>query len=145
MLTKAILEPWKSFFTVPLADVDVLPIASNAAERLIRIAGQGSTLHRRHKVYIQVGVAPVPINYQERLTEMFPVTFSRMRLMGLDPYDLALSKLERNTQRDRDDVKHLSRIVPFDVKVLEERYHTELRADLGNPRREDLTLNFGLR
>jgi hypothetical protein len=28
-------------------------------------------------------------------------------LMAFDPYDLALSKLERNFQRDRDDVKHL--------------------------------------
>lgn len=62
--------------------------------------------------------------------------------MGLDPYDLALSKLERNTQRDRDDVKHLARTVPFDVKVREERYYTELRADLGNPQREDLTMKL---
>lgn len=65
-----------------------------------------------------------------------------MRLKGLDPYDLALSKLERNTQRDRDDVKHLTRTVPLDVTVLEERYHTELRTDLGNPQREDLTLKL---
>lgn len=65
-----------------------------------------------------------------------------MLLRGLDPYDLALSKLERNTQRDRDDVKHLARTVPFDVKVLEDRYLTELRTDLGNPKREDLTLKL---
>ena len=170
MPTKAILEPWRSFLTEldacvdeelelhclggfamtflyglerPTADVDILPIAASAAERLISIAGQGSTLHRKHKVYIQiVGVAPVPINYEGRLTEMFPGSFRRMRLRGLDPYDLALSKLERNTQRDRDDVKHLARTVPLDVKVLEDRYLTELRADLGNPQREDLTLKL---
>jgi hypothetical protein len=159
MPTRAVLEPWKSFLTEldasideelelhclggfamtflyglerPTADVDILPIASSAAERLISIAGQGSTLHRKHRVYIQiVGVAPVPINYEDRLKEMFPGTFSRMGLWGLDPYDVALSKLERNTQRDRDDVKHLARTVPLDVKVLEERYLTELRTDLG--------------
>lgn len=34
--------------------------------------------------------------------------------MALDPYDLARSKLERNIQRDRYDVRHLARTVPFD-------------------------------
>jgi len=65
-----------------------------------------------------------------------------LRLFALDPYDLALSKLERNTQRDRDDVKHLTRIVPFDLDKLQERYQKELRPDLGNPKREDLTLKL---
>ncbi|MGI8835129.1 MAG: DUF6036 family nucleotidyltransferase [Pyrinomonadaceae bacterium] len=62
--------------------------------------------------------------------------------LTLDPYDLALSKLERNTQRDRDDVRHLARTVPFDLGVLRERYQKELRPDLGNPEREDLTLQL---
>ena len=62
--------------------------------------------------------------------------------MALDPYDLALSKLERNIQRDRDDVKHLAKTVPFDLEVLKERYQKELRWQLGNPEREDLTLRL---
>jgi hypothetical protein len=128
----------------PTADVDVLPTGSNSAMNLlIRFAGEGSRLHNRHKVYLQVvGVAAVPLNYEERMTEMFPGTFKHLRLFALDPYDLALSKLERNTQRDRDDVKHLARTVPFDLAVLRERYQSELRPDLGNPQREDLTLRL---
>ena len=63
-------------------------------------------------------------------------------LLALDPYDLALSKLERNIQRDRDDVKHLARTVPLDLEVLKERYQKELRWQLGNPEREDLTLRL---
>jgi G:T-mismatch repair DNA endonuclease (very short patch repair protein) len=62
--------------------------------------------------------------------------------LALNPYDLALSKLERNIQRDRDDVKHLAKIVPFDLEVLKERYQNELRWQLGNPEREDLTLRL---
>ena len=58
------------------------------------------------------------------------------------PYDLALSKLERNIQRDRDDVRHLARSVPLDLEVLKERYEKELRWQLGNPEREDLTLKL---
>jgi hypothetical protein len=61
---------------------------------------------------------------------------------SLDPYDLALSKLERNIQRDRDDVLHLARTVPLDLEVLKDRYQKELRWQLGNPEREDLTLQL---
>jgi hypothetical protein len=73
---------------------------------------------------------------------MFARTFNHLRLFALDPYDLALSKIERNTQRDRDDVKHLARSLPLDLKVLKDRYEKELQPDLGNPRREDLTLKL---
>jgi len=87
-------------------------------------------------------VAKVPENYEDRLTEIFPGTFKHLRLLALDPYDLALSKLERNLQRDRDDVKHLAKVVPLDLEVLKERYQEELRWQLGNPEREDLTLRL---
>ena len=87
-------------------------------------------------------MAQVPDNYEDRLQEMFRGSFNHLRLFALDPYDLALSKLERNTQRDRDDVKHLARSVPLDLNVLRERYQKELRSNLGNPEREDLTLKL---
>lgn len=64
------------------------------------------------------------------------------RTFALDPYDLALSKLERNQQQDRDDVKHLARAVPLDLTVLQERYQQEMRPYLGRPEREDLTLKL---
>lgn len=87
-------------------------------------------------------MAYVPENYEDRLREIFPNTFEHLRLCALDPYDLALSKLERNIQRDRDDVKHLARSLPFDLETLKERYTKELRWQLGNPDREDLTLRL---
>ncbi len=89
-----------------------------------------------------VGVAKVPENYEERLTEIFVGDFKRLRICALDPYDLALSKLERNIQRDRDDVKHLARSIPLELEILKERYKRELRWQLGNPEREDLTLKL---
>jgi Nucleotidyltransferase of unknown function (DUF6036) len=171
MPSKSIPEPWQSFFSDidaslhedvelhclggfivttpydlarPTADLDVIAITpQNKIESLMSLAGQGSDLHHKHKVYLQlVGVATVPDSYEERLTEIFPGGFKYLRLLALDPYDLALSKLERNTQRDRDDVKHLARTVPFDLDKLQERYQKELRPDLGNPEREDLTLKL---
>jgi G:T-mismatch repair DNA endonuclease (very short patch repair protein) len=73
---------------------------------------------------------------------MFPGTFARLRPFALNHYDLALAKLERNIQRDRDDVKYLARTIPFDLGVLKECYESELRPYLGNPEREDLTLRL---
>jgi hypothetical protein len=73
---------------------------------------------------------------------MFPGAFRRLRLLAFDPYDLALAKLERNIQRDRDDVKHLARTIPFDLEAFKDRYLKELRPLLGNPDREDLTMRL---
>jgi len=131
-------------FSRATADLDVLEIAPAAAGRsLLELGMQGGPLHKKYKVYLdRVGVAKVPENYEDRLTEIFPKVFKHLRLLALDPYDLALSKLERNIQRDRDDIKHLAKTVPFDLEVLKERYQKELRWQLGNPEREDLTLRL---
>jgi hypothetical protein len=131
-------------FSRPTADLDVLEIVPREAGRAMLALGmQGGSLHRKYKIYLDhVGVAHIPENYEQRLTEIFPQTFTHLRLCALDPYDLALSKLERNIQRDRDDVKYLARTVPLDLSVLSERYQRELRWQLGNPAREDLTLRL---
>jgi hypothetical protein len=89
-----------------------------------------------------VGVAPLPEDYESRRTEIFPGAFKRLRLLALDPYDIALSKLERNTQRDRDDVKYLARTLPMDLSVLVKRDEEELKPILGNQGRESLTLRL---
>ncbi|HEU0176039.1 MAG TPA: DUF6036 family nucleotidyltransferase [Blastocatellia bacterium] len=125
-------------------DVDVLPATKRSAWRhLADLAGKGSELHRRYGIYLDfVTIASVPEDYDQRLTEMFPGAFRHLRLLAFDPYDLALAKLERNIQRDRDDVKHLARTIPFDLDTLQERYRKELRPLLGNPDREDLTLRL---
>ena len=131
-------------FSRETVDLDVLVIApKEQIKPLLELARQGGELHKRHKVYLDfVGVARVPEDYEGRLTEMFPKVYKHLRLCALDPYDLALSKLERNIQRDRDDVKHLGRSIPLDLSMLEERYAKELRWQLGNPEREDLTLKL---
>ena len=168
---KNIPEPWKSFlaaidmnlkeeirleilggFVVTIlynaprttADLDVTAILPNTQTRyLIEIAGEGSGLHKKHGVYLdRVGVATLTENYEERLTEIFTGEFQCLRLFALDPYDIALAKIERNIDRDREDVKYLARAVPFDLQILEDRYFKELRPILGIPEREDLTLKL---
>jgi hypothetical protein len=83
-------------------------------------------------VYLDhVGVAKVPDDYEDRLTEMFPGVYKNLRI----------SKLQRNIQRDRDDVKHLARSFPLEIETLKQRYEKELRWQ-GIPEREDLTLKM---
>ena len=92
------------------------------------LAGEGSALHKKYGVYVQhVGVVTVPENYTDRLTLMFPIAYRRLVFMGLEGHDLALSKLERNSARDREDVKYLACAAPLDLAVLESRYVSELR------------------
>src|SRR5512139_2502630 len=86
----------------PTGDVDVLAVTPrDALNLLLELGGQGTPLHQKHRVYLDfVTVAAHPDNYELRLTEMFAGAFSKLRLLALDAYDLALAKLERNSQRD---------------------------------------------
>ena len=130
----------------PTADVDVIELApSDAAETLLSPGSRGGPLHKKYGIYLdRVAVAAIPESYEERLVEMFPGAYKHLRIMALDPYDLALSKLERNSQKDRDDVRFLAQRVPFDLDLLQERYTTELRWQLGVPEREDVTMRLWL-
>ncbi len=83
----------------------------------------GGPLYRKYGVYLdRVTVAQPPYDYESRLQEMFPGAFQNLRLMALDPYDLALTKLERNIERNRSDVRYLARSIPFDLELLRDRY-----------------------
>lgn len=126
-------------------DIDYLPtLVPDEQHRLLEIAGQGSSLHKRFHVYIQCvgGVTSLPENYEDRLEDIFPHEFEKLRILALDPYDLALSKLERNSPKDREDVKYLVRTVPLNRDTLLARYRGELRPYLSNEARHDLTIDL---
>jgi hypothetical protein len=129
-------------FARPTGDVDFLAVVpSDAITLLLSLAGKGSPLHAKHKIYLDYfGMVDYPDSYKDRLTEMFSGSFRYLRLWALDPYDLTLSKLGRNGPRDREDVRFLAEKVPLDVTILRTRYQNEMRAYLANPEREDLTL-----
>lgn len=127
----------------PTADVDVISITPiDQRADLLGQGGRNSALHKKYLVYLDfVTVALYPSDYDERLTEMFPGTYNHLRLFALDPYDMALTKLSRNIQRDREDVKHLAKTIPFDLEILKQRYQAEFRTYVfGDPKQHDLTL-----
>src|ERR1700674_1279024 len=119
-------------------------IPFNRVADLDKIAGEGSALARKHKVYLhQAAIASVPENYAERMTELFPGRFKNIRLRVLDPYDIVLSKRSRNIHRDREDVQYLVKTRQLESGVLRERYENELRTNLIGPLdQHDATLEF---
>jgi len=112
------------------ADIDFLAaVAQSPEDDIETLAGLGSALHRQYRLYVQrVGVATPPTGYVDRLAPMFPpAPWKRLKLFALDATDLALTKLERNAERDREDVLRLARAGLLDRHALKNRYLHELR------------------
>lgn len=129
------------------ADVDILAASTppQQLETVQRLAGKGSDLHGRFKVYIQpVGVAPYPEDYQSRLIPMWPkFGLARLRLFVLEAHDLALTKLDRNSDVDRQDIADLAKEGAINSETLRKRYEEELRPNfVGRVERIDLTLEI---
>jgi hypothetical protein len=116
----------------PTGDIDyIAAIPRYRIEELERLAGRGSKLAAKYKVHLQhVTVATVPEDYESRLKETFPGRFKKLKILAPDPYDLVLSKLERNSPEDQGDVEYLAKTIPLDPEILRERYERELRPNL---------------
>jgi hypothetical protein len=87
------------------------------------------------------GLQP-PYEYESRLIPMYLGTFRNLNLQVMDSYDIALSKLTRDNDRDFQDVLYLAQAIPFDLELLESRYSTELKPYLfGDGKQHDRTLD----
>ena len=124
------------------ADIDYYT-AVPANLNLEEIAGEGSALAKKYKVRLhRVAVTNLSEDYETRLAEMVPRQFKSLKLLVPDPYDCILSKLERNSSKDRDDAEYLFKAQKLDAQRLQERYEKELRPYLANVARHDLTLKL---
>jgi hypothetical protein len=125
-------------------DLDVLCLSPRSESARLAVGEFGGALHKKFGVHLDLraAVAQMPEDYESRLVEMYPGAYAKLRLLALDPYDIALTKIERNSERDRQDVRDLARIIPFDLSILKQRYHDELRPYLNRREREDLTLEL---
>jgi hypothetical protein len=121
----------------PTGDIDY--IQSTGAVEVEKYAGRGTELHRKYGLWVQrVTVANLPDSYDERLTEI--LAMSKLRLLAPDPYDLILSKIERNSPKDFSDAQFLFVSQKLDAKKLWQRYDEEMRAYLANEARTSETL-----
>jgi hypothetical protein len=111
----------------------------------LRGHNQSSTALSR-SICIQLPWQRIPEDYESRLDRMWPKSkLQRLRLFALEVHDLALTKLERNREKDRQDVEDLARAGRLDPETLRERYEKELRPNLlSHVERHDLTLKLWL-
>ena len=137
--------PLTEFYGIPRGtmDIDFLTVVPSSCRQLLNdIAGLGSPLSKKHRAYLQgVGVADHPEDYDTRLTEL-PGSFRHLRLWMADPYDLLLSKLTRNSAKDREDVKAVAAKLELSFSVIEERFEEEMKPWLPNLARHELTLKL---
>jgi Nucleotidyltransferase of unknown function (DUF6036) len=128
------------------ADIDILAVGlSGTLARLDELAGRRSKLQSEFKVYIQpVGIATYPEDYATRLVRMWPnFKLRKLKLYALEPHDLALTKLERNSDVDRQDVLDLAAAGLLNAKTLRERYVKEFRPNLvSGEEKHDLTIDL---
>lgn len=130
------------FYSLPRTTGDIDYYSAIPANfNLIELAGEGSPLAKKHKVWLHhVAVTNLPENYETRLTEMVPKMFKQLHLYVPDPHDFILSKLERNSSKDRDDADYIFKTQRLDSQVLRDRYKKELRPYLANEAKHDNTL-----
>jgi hypothetical protein len=125
------------------SDLDYVSAVPDAAsEELMRIGGAGSNLANKHKVHFQyVGIADLPDDYESRLTTL-NLGLRRLTVKILDPYDLVLSKLTRNSPKDSEDVKALAARLKLSFRMLTTRFDAEMKPWIPNLERPQLTLKL---
>lgn len=131
--------------TRPTVDIDVVDVMPDEAKQTLAVlAGAGTALHKRHRVYLQiVGIAQLPYHYEDRVRVMSTPFLQRLSIAVPDSYDLALSKVGRNLEIDVEDVLALAESQAFDLQLLNDRYQSELRPYLhGLIERHDSTIRF---
>jgi hypothetical protein len=124
-------------------DIDYLTVApTDASAEIERLAGKESKLAKKYRIFFHRagGVTDLPENYDERLSTL-DVGLKRLSLKILDVYDLVLSKLTRNSPKDREDVKYLAKKFALNFSVLYDRYSREMKPWIPNMGRHEVTLN----
>jgi hypothetical protein len=131
------------------ADMDVVgAVVRDRHDELQLIAGKGSRLHQKHKVYLDlVGtIAVLPDSYDERLIPIETGFLNRIRLHAMEPHDIILAKLGRDAPKDNHDVRYLAKVAELDTDLLRSRYRSELHPYvIGLPERSDRTLDHWIR
>ena len=124
-------------------DLDYLEVyPSEAYPELEELAGRDSALAKKHRVCLQrvTGVVDLPEDYEERRMQI-ATGLKNISIYAVESIDLVLSKLTRNSPKDREDVKFLAAKVGLNFADVKERYDKEMKPWIPNADRHDTTLN----
>ncbi|OGR69925.1 MAG: hypothetical protein A2089_11265 [Elusimicrobia bacterium GWD2_63_28] len=79
--------------------------------KLLKWAGSGSELEKRHGLYLHAANTELMLletpEWKERSVQILCGKLRNIRLMAISPEDLVLSKLSRYNDRDREDIRFL--------------------------------------
>ena len=130
-------------FPRPTDDLDyVSNIPKQASELIEEIAGKNSALApTRQSLHPFRGrCVDIPEEYEDRLLPIL-LAYERLQIAVPDPYDLVLSKLTRNSPKDREDVKHVAIKSQLSFATIMERFENEMDW-IANAERHRTTLNL---
>jgi hypothetical protein len=120
--------------------LETTDLSVRAKERLIELAGQGTELHLRHNMYLELVSSGLPFLPQKaayhRLNDL-NAELHHLELEVLDSVDVVVSKLKRFHANDRSDIEAMIEkgLVPHDRLV--SRFREAVDYYEGDARAED--------
>jgi hypothetical protein len=85
--------------------VETDQLTVDVRERLMKLAGRGSRLHTKHRLYLDIVSPNVPLIPPDPTWHHYPAGLRHFRVLTLDVTDVVVSKLKRWSSNDRDDVR----------------------------------------
>lgn len=112
----------------PTGDIDFVEmLPPNDGNQLLDIGGEGSSIAEKYSLYLQhVTIVDSPCDYADRLIDATPIGLVHLQLYVLDPYDLILTKAQRNSPTDLDDARLVVEQLQLDKARLWNRFKDEL-------------------
>jgi hypothetical protein len=125
-------------------DSDILEVATLKAEvkeRILHLAGNGTDLHRRHRVYLEFvapGIPFLPQNPLFHLVEDLNEELVHFEIEVLDVADVAVSKLKRFHANDVSDIEAMVDLEKVDHARLVNRFRSAVDTYAMDARAEEL-------
>ena len=123
-------------------DSDVLEtrdIDAGAKERLLALGGQGTRLHDRHRIYLDVVDNALPLLPHVPLYHPVPALagLAHFEVLVLDVVDVCVSKVKRFSAHDRDDILAMVERGLVDPASLARRFADAIEDYTGPAEEED--------
>ena len=124
-------------------DSDVLEteqLKRGAGVELTTLAGQGSALHRRHRLYIDIVASGLPFLPHPPIFHFLSISkkLKHFDVHALDVVDIAVSKLIRFNANDASDIRAMVEIGAIKHRILIERFRSAVDSFSMDARVEDL-------
>ncbi len=130
-------------------DIDAYVEDRAIEDKLLKWAGQGSELEKKHGLYfhnvnIEMMLIETP-DWKERSVEIQSGELKHIQVMALGKEDLILSKLSRYNDRDREDIQFITENYSIDPDKLIAYYKSARLYFVGGTKMLDTTFNIVLR